>query len=343
MAIALNSLRAIADQKTLGVSKDNIFKIDPRVIKIEPGFNIRFDTPRRRAYIDDMKVAFRAGATFPPLRTRAEDGEVILVDGHNRLQMYQELIEEGAEILFVLCLEFRGNEAERVSHMTASGKQGLTILALEAGHGYLRNLNWGWSIQKIAMKDGVSDTYVEQCIMLAEAPVAVQQMIVREEVACHVVVDVLRKHGKRAHEVLLDGLERAKATGGKKVTTKTLNGPAIPRLVVDKVVSSLDTFYSRLSEMEREKLETVLEGNDAELEGQSVTLSAVSLKALLDARAEVQSVYAKAEQRNAKRAARAAKEAAGADGKAEVAVSEEINDEEFSIDCAVADHITQAA
>jgi hypothetical protein len=47
-------------------------------------------------------------------------------------------------------------------------------------------------------------------------------MIVREEVACHVVVDVLRKHGKRAHEVLVAGLEKAKATGGKKVTAKAL-------------------------------------------------------------------------------------------------------------------------
>ncbi|MBC8641660.1 hypothetical protein IAG25_33075 [Caballeronia sp. EK] len=342
MAMALNSLRAIADQKTLGVGKDNIFKIDPRVIKIEQGFNIRFETPRRRAYIDDMKVAFRAGATFPPLRVRAEDGEVILVDGHNRLQMYQELIEEGAEILFVLCLEFRGNEAERVSHMTATGKQGLQILALEAGHGYRRLTNWGWPVQQIATRDGVSDTYVEQCIMLAEAPIAIQQMIVREEVACHVVVDVLRKHGKRAHEVLVAGLERAKATGGKKVTTKTLNGPAIPRLVVDKVVSSLDTFYSRLSETDREQLQTVLDGNDSELEGRSITLSAASLKALLDARAEVQNVYAKADQRNQKRAARAAKEAAGADGATESDDSNE-PDEEFSIDSAVADHFTQAA
>jgi hypothetical protein len=49
--------------------------------------------------------------------------------------MYQELIAEGTEILFVLCLEFRGNDAERTAHMTATGKQGLVISPLEAGHG----------------------------------------------------------------------------------------------------------------------------------------------------------------------------------------------------------------
>lgn len=289
-----------------------------------------------------MKVAFRARATFPPLRVRAEDGEVILVDGHNRLPMVQELIAEGTEILFVLCLEFRGNDAERTAHMTATGKQGLVISPLEAGHGYRRLVNWGWPVQRIAANDGVSDTHVEQCILLAEADAAIQDMIVREEVACHVVVDVLRKHGKRAHEVLVAGLEKAKATGGKKVTAKTLNGPAIPRPVVDKIVSSLNTFYARLSETDRAELQTVLDGNDSELEGRSITLSAVSLKALLDARADVQNVYARAEERYRKRAARAAKDAVGSDGAADSVDSQE-PDEEFSIDSAVADHFGQAA
>ncbi|TCK32843.1 hypothetical protein B0G84_8745 [Paraburkholderia sp. BL8N3] len=123
--------------------------------------------------------------------------------------------------------------------------------------------------------------------------------------------------------MLVAGLEKAKATGGKKVTAKALNGPAIPRPVVDKVVSSPNTFDSRLSETDRAELQTALDGNDSELEGRSITLSAVSLKALLDARADVQNVYAKAEERDRKRAARAAKEAPGSDGAADSEDSEE--------------------
>lgn len=123
---------------------------------------------------------------------------------------------------------------------------------------------------------------------------------------------------------------------------ESLNGPAIPRLVVDKVVSSLNTFYARLSETDRAELQTVLDGNDSELEGRSITLSAVSLKALLDAPADVQHVYSRAEERNRKRAARAAKDAVGSDGAADYDESEE-PDEEFSIDGAVIDHFTQAA
>ncbi len=57
MATAMNSLRALADKKTAGVSKDNVFKVDPRIIKIEQGFNVRYETPARRAYIDGLKLA----------------------------------------------------------------------------------------------------------------------------------------------------------------------------------------------------------------------------------------------------------------------------------------------
>ena len=58
---------------------------------------------------------------------------------------------------------------------------------------------------------------------------------------------------------------------------------------------------------EREKLETLLNGNEAELEGQTVTLDAVSLKALFDAHQDVRQVYAKAARRDELRRERAAK------------------------------------
>ncbi|SEI14617.1 hypothetical protein [Paraburkholderia hospita] len=343
MANVATSLRALADKKTEGVSKDNMFNVDPRIIQVEQGFNTRFWTPARRAYVDGMKRAQKAGAKFPPLKVRVDEGVPFIVDGHNRLQMYLELIEEGAPILSVQCLEFKGSDADRTAYMLSTGQQGLKLSQLESGHGFRRLVNWGWNITRIADHSGVSDTYVEQAITLAESDMAIQQMIVREEVACHLVVDVLRKHGKKALQVLQETLSKAKATGSKKVTSKALYGPAIPRPVISKVVSSLDTFYTRLSDDDRENLETLLNGNEAELEGKTVTLSASSLKALFDARQEVQQVYAKAASRDEKKRARALAQTQERPHVDTLNGSASEADDEFSVDDVVAQHISQAA
>ncbi|HDR9070510.1 TPA: hypothetical protein QDA90_005892 [Burkholderia vietnamiensis] len=336
------SLKAMAEDKSIdSVGKVTHFKVDPRIIKIEQGFNVRSKlygqmTPTRRAYIDSLKQAKLAGAVFPPLDVRVEDGDVILVDGENRLLMDLELIDAGHEILFVECRHFRGSDAERVAHMVSTGQQGLQLTPLESGHGYRRLANWGWPVQRIAAHARRSDTHVEQCIMLAESDTAIQEMLVLEQTSADVVIPLLRKHGsKKTLEILIDGLERERANGGKKVTAKSLYGPVIPRQVVSKVVSSLDTFYTRLSESDRENLQTLLNGNEAELEGKTVTMSAASLKALFDAHQEVQQVYAKSEKREQNKRARAASSAADGDAKD--------GDDEFSLDDVVTQHKTQAA
>lgn len=336
------SLKAMAEDKSIeGVSKVTHFKVDPRLITIEEGFNVRAKvngvmTPARREYIDSLKAAKLAGATFPPLDVRVEDGVVILIDGENRLIADLELIKEGNDIQTVECRQLRDNDAERVAHMVGTGEQGLKLTHLEAGHGYRRLRGFGWSVQRIAKRARRSDTHIEQGIMLAESDTAIQQMLIKEEVASDVVLPLLRKHGsKKTLEILIERLEKERANGGKKVTAKSLYGPAIPRQVVSKVVSSLDTFYTRLSESDRENLQTLLNGNEAELEGKTVTMSAASLKALFDAHQEVQQVYAKSEKREQNKRARAAAAAAESDAKA--------SDDEFSLDDVVTQHKTQAA
>ncbi|MEX3917953.1 hypothetical protein AB4Y43_17175 [Paraburkholderia sp. BR10872] len=301
------SLKMMAEGKIEGVNKVTHYKLDPHIIEVEQGFNIRFMTPARREYIDGIKTAMRAGAKFPPLDVRIEGGRIILVDGHNRLIAILELIDEGVEILFVEVRQFSGNDADRVAHMVGTGQQGLPLSQLEQGHGFRRLQNFGWPLKRIANHIGKSETLVEKCVMLAEADTEIQQMLVREEVSADVVVDVLRRHRSRALEVLRALLAKAQNAGSRKVTERTLHGPSIPRDVVGKVVASLSTFYQRLPEGEREKLETLLQGNEAELEGQTITLDAASLKGLFDAHHDVRAVFAKAERRDELRRQRAAK------------------------------------
>ena len=352
------SLKAMAEAKTDNpdepkkVSKaSNAFLVDPRIIKIEDGFNVRGKiggvmTPARREYIDGMKAARRAGATFPAIDVRVEDGEVNLVDGENRLIMTLELIDEGVDIEKIECRHFRGNDAERVAHMVGTGQQGLKLTPLECGHGYRRLISFGWSVSRIAAHSRVSDTTVEQYIMLAEADMAIQEMVMRDEVPAHIAIEVIRKHGGgiNALNLLEENLAKARATGSKKVTNKTLNGPTLPRKTVGTVLSAVDTFYTGLSDGDRGNLETILYGNEAELEGKTVTVSAASLKALFDAHHEVQAVYKKAEKREQNRIARAEKAQQSPQQVGETdAATGDPSDEAFDIDKTVQQHIAHAA
>ncbi|WP_165971615.1 hypothetical protein, partial [Cupriavidus sp. L7L] len=91
-----------------------------------------------------------------------------------------------------------------------------------------------------------------------------------------------------------------KIGGQKKITKTAVLGRAFSRTTVNDVVASLDTFYNRLSKQQLSELSTVLENNEAELEGQTITLPAASLKALLDARHKIESERQKHKKKDAK-------------------------------------------
>ena len=66
-----------------GVKRTDLYKIDPRTIKEEDGFNIReYDNDEVRQHIDNLTEAMLSGAFIPPITVRTNDnGEIVLIDG----------------------------------------------------------------------------------------------------------------------------------------------------------------------------------------------------------------------------------------------------------------------
>ena len=152
---------------------------------------------------------------------RVEDGRIILVDGHHRLTAILQLIAEGVEILRIDARQFRGNDAERIAHMLTSA-QGKPLTPLEQGLQYRKLIGFGWTTQEVASKVGKSANYVSQMLTLAESNSDVQGMVTRKEVAAHVALEVVKKHGSGAGKVLAGHLETARSAGKTKVTKKTV-------------------------------------------------------------------------------------------------------------------------
>lgn len=219
-----DSLKSLAESKTPGVQKQTSFKVDPRIIEIEPGFNRPIDP----AHVAAIKEAKKNGAVFPPLSVRVSGARIIMVDGEHRWHADMELIEEGHEIMTVDCVQFRGNDADRTMHIVTSAS-GKPLTPLQMGIQYRKLIGFGWSVGQIAARAGKSTRHVDDMIALAESNSDVQHMVNNGEVAAHVALKVVKQHGDQAGTVLQSHLNDAKQAGKGKVTAKAIKPKEAPK------------------------------------------------------------------------------------------------------------------
>lgn len=213
-----SSLKVLAEAKAEGVQKSTQFRVDPRIIEIEDGFNAR---PIDQEHVAAMKTSMLAGSVLPPLFVRVDNDRIIMVDGHHRLTAILALIDEGHDFKRVDCMQFRGNDADRIAHMLTSS-QGKNLTPLQMGLQYRKLSALGWNEGEIGDKVGKTRQHVHDMVLLAESNSDVQGMVARGEVAAHIAVAALRKHGSEAGNVLAGHLCTATAAGKKKVTNKTI-------------------------------------------------------------------------------------------------------------------------
>lgn len=279
------SLKQLAEGKAEGVQKATIFKLDPDLVEFEEGFNLRqMNTPETLDHIERLYIAMKNGATVPPIDVSVVDGRIVARDGHCRTTAARRLKAEG--IPYVLeARQFRGNEIEATLHVLDSA-EGKALSPLEQGNGFLRLIRYGLTEAQIAARRGVSRTTIENGLILAEAPLAIQQMIVAGEVAAHVAVDLIRKHGgSKAAEVLREILAKAKAGGVAKVTKRHVPGGRVPPRVVKSFVAAAASLHQHVRHDLRDSL---LQATDDEIASMGdIPVPAATLKALLAAHSEI--------------------------------------------------------
>ena len=236
--MATFSLKEMASSKELNdVRRGDLYKIDPRFLKEEEGFNLRnYDTPEVKAHIESLTESMLSGGYIPPVVVRTDGkGSVFLVDGHCRRRAALAAIERGAEGLMLSAVNFKGSDADRVELMLRSD-EGLKFSPLETAHGYLRLNRMGLSVSEVAKKVGKSLAHVSQYITLATSNMDVQNLVAEEKISAHTAITTLQKHGDDSGEVLRKQLDAAEKNGDKKVTTGTMRPWIPPRdTVVDLV------------------------------------------------------------------------------------------------------------
>lgn len=226
------SLKVAAEKKIHGdgVSKVTGFAVDPRLLEVEEGFNAR---PLNTDHVNEMALAQRNGAVFPPLEVRVEDGRIIIVDGHHRHAASLQNIAAGFDIKSLDVRHFRGNDADRVAHMITSAS-GLALTPLQLGVQYRKLIGYGWTEPQIANRRGKSVQHVKDMIRLAEANSDVHQLVNAGQISGTAALKAVKQHGSKAGAVIQEGLEQARAEGKEKVTPKALARTGGARKPADK-------------------------------------------------------------------------------------------------------------
>jgi len=125
-------------------------------------------------------------------------------------------------------IAFEGNDADRVARIISS-QENEKLSPLELAEGYKRLRAFGWAPEQIAKKVGKTRQHVEQVLTVGNANTDVQSLVAAGHVSATTAAQVVREHGEGAGKVLGAELEKAQASGKKKVTAGSMKGPSIPK------------------------------------------------------------------------------------------------------------------
>lgn len=281
----LTSFKAqAANGAETGVKKTDMFRVPPKDLYFEEGFNQRdYDSPDCVAQIESFAKAYSASEFVPPLVVRIDPatGQKFVVEGHQRTLGARLAISRGAEIPHLDCLPFRGNDVDRLV-VQARSERGLKLTQLGLSNIYLKLHRKGLSNTEIADRMDVSTTTVESMLTLATASSEVRAMVKDGTVAASVAIDVVRKHGDKAGEMLAGKLQDAKAKGKTSVKAAAVKAWAPPRKVSLNLFSSITPVFKAVAEDAglKELLARTDEIDPSELEGKTVTLDAATVLTL---------------------------------------------------------------
>lgn len=161
------------------------------------------------------------GGQVPAIEVTARDGGgVFIVEGHRRHRAYSRAIEAGNPIEWIAIVPFKGNDVEATARILNSNSQ-LKLTTYEQSLVVKKLSAFNLSPGEISKLVNMSRSKVDQLLAFTQANHEVQALVRDGDVALHVAVDKVKKHGDSAAQELKKDVEKAHAAGKKRVTSST--------------------------------------------------------------------------------------------------------------------------
>lgn len=194
----------------------DVFPIDPKLIKIQQGWNPRqYTFFENRQHLDTLKLSIAEMGVLVPLLVKWDGEQAVLVDGECRLRACLELIKEGTPIKTVPVLQESTKDEARRLVIALTANTGKPLSLIECGGAYRRLVGYGWTVDEVAKNVGATKAYVNTALELFDAPREVKEMVSNGTVTPSLAKQVVREKGDKAAATLREKVTKAKASGKK--------------------------------------------------------------------------------------------------------------------------------
>lgn len=230
---------------------EEVYRLAPDMLALNQD-NVRdsYESPRAIAHIEGLMAAYERGDYVPPLLVQPvanENGRYVIIDGAHRKIAADRVVRERGLKLRLSCMAFRGNSTEQLMYMMTSAK-GLALDEIEKARACRKLVNRGMSRQEIASAMGVTVTWVDSRILLADAEPEVHQAIRDGVIEASVAIGIVRESGIRAAQVIRRLAQKARQQGRRRVTGSVVNGPRLSPKTANALLDSLRTAYEQLDD-----------------------------------------------------------------------------------------------
>lgn len=220
-----------AAMKSAQATTAKLYRVPIAAIKPIPGFNVRVRSPEYLAHVANLKESIRANGydpTKPLAGYVAKDGDesvIYVTDGHSRLEAVVDLNNEagdGDNMIAALPVLVQPKEVSLTDLTVAlhTANSGRPLTPFELGVVVKRLLaEEGAKKSEIAKRLNVTPRYLDDVLLLANAPAEVKQYVAGGQVSSTMAIQLLRKDADSAAEKIEAAVEKASATG-KKATKK---------------------------------------------------------------------------------------------------------------------------
>jgi ParB/RepB/Spo0J family partition protein len=205
--------------------RNDVYHVDPRMITIDAGHNVRdFETDRVKEHIEMLAANIAVNGVLTPLECRREhigknpnNGEpvykYVIIDGECRFRAVTSLdgTDKAVSRVPVILERTGNNEADRISDML-NANESLRFAPIELGTAYKKFLRIGLTEEEIAQRLGKSLNHVKNCLELLEYDVNVIEAVKVNKITAN---NVRQLDKKVKDEGFLDDYTRKKEVSNR--------------------------------------------------------------------------------------------------------------------------------
>lgn len=235
--------------KTTGIAqfsqgKSEVFKIDPRILVIDPSDDYRDKSQELDEHIDMLAQSIAEIGVRKPIEVKLEDGKVIVKEGRCRTRAAMRAIEvykADLKAVPVISVDRYANEADLILNQFV-GNQGKPFTSLEQAKIFKKLLDMGWNQSDIAKKVGMSNGRISQILSLLTMPTQVQNLVSAGSVSASLALSTVKaaETPQQSAEALQAAVDKATAEGRKVRPADLPENPNAPKFTFKQCFENSD-------------------------------------------------------------------------------------------------------